>query len=144
MIYVLDHHYAIDHQDYCIVIESTRSVQEIIEIYAAVEFFLEDLTNYEASVSMECLLDVLIHYYGCKNRKSDYWQLLNNINMPILGLYGELSSESEGLSDVYVIDLHFARESSCGSNYKALMEKWLPKGEALDELGEKLLAGIER
>lgn len=147
MLYVLDHYYAINHQEFCIVLESDRTVDDIVEICSAIAFLLEDLTDVSSSLDMDCLLSILTTYYGAKNKKDDITdEMLYQIPMPIESVYEEifLAHDCICASKAYIIDLYEARESCCGNGYKKIMEKWLPKGKLLEELKELLSTrGIE-
>lgn len=145
MLYILDHYYEIDHQSFCIVIKSKKKLNDIIEICASIEFLFEDITDYETHLNNNCLLDILIHYYGAKNKKNSISdETLNSIGMPIESIAKEVllfHNENNDISvdKAYLIDLYEARESCCGPNYKTIMNKWLPKGKDLDNLKHQLL-----
>lgn len=147
MLYVLDHYYAINHQEFCIVIESDKKVEEIVEICSSIAFLLEDLVDVSACLDMECLLNILITYYGAKNKKPDIEdEMLNSLRMPTEGVYEKIFLAHDGIavSNAYLIDLYEARESCCGEGYKEIMNKWLPEGKKLDELKEFLITnGVE-
>lgn len=146
MLYVLDHYYAVNHVEYCIIVECDKEVEEMVKICSAVAFLLEDLTDVSASLDMDCLLNILITYYGARNKK-DAVDMLEQIQMPIEGVSKEifLAHDHISVSRAYIIDLYEARESCCGEHYQEIMEKWLPKGEKLTKMKELLKAnGIER
>ena len=147
MLYVLDHYYAINHQQFCIVLESDRTIDDIVEICSAIAFLLEDLTDVSSSLDMDCLLSILVTYYGAINKKDDITdEMLHQIQMPIEGVYKEifLAHDCICVSKAYIVDLYEARESCCGNDYKKIMEKWLPKGKQLEELKQLLYdRGVE-
>lgn len=147
MVYILDHYYAVDHADYCLVVESDKSVNEIVEICSSIAFLLEDLVDDSASLDMSCLLKVLETYYGAKNIKPNVSKrTLNMLGMPIDDVYkkttiavnhtDESYPDRESISDEwgYIVDLYEARESCCGEKYKQVMKRNLPKGEDLEDL----------
>lgn len=141
MLYVLDHYYAMDHADYCLIIESDKTVNEIVEICSAIAFLLEDLVDDSACLNIDCLLHILVTYYGAKNRKSDVpGRILSDLGLPIDGVFENslLPIDNSLICEAYIIDLYEARDSCCGPQYKDILDKWLPKGEQLDELKELL------
>lgn len=167
MLYVLDHYYAYNHVDFCLVVESDKKVKEVVEITAAIAFLLEELTEVSVSLDNECLLEILETYYGMKNVKGN---ILENsmeelaLNLPIDDVYVDFilttedTEKKKGLSvleigpgefyvtqKVYIIDLYEARESCCGNRYTEVMGKWLPEGGKLEELKELLKEkGVEK
>ena len=148
MIYILDHQYSIDHKDFCAIIESEKTIEEIIEICVAVEFLFEELTNYSESLENNCLLKVFTKYFKVKNIKHLFTdEEFEYVNMPISNKYKKIVLEcgEVGVTYAFLIDLYFARDSLCGPNYKEVMNKWLPKGRKLKELKKLLITeGIER
>jgi len=148
MLYVLDHYYAINHPEFCIIIESDKKVEEIIEICSSIAFLLEDIVDVSACLDMKCLLNILITYYGAKDKKLDVEdEMLNSLRMPTEGIYEKIFLAHDGIvvSNAYLIDLYEARESCCGERYKEIMNKWLPKGKKLDEIKEILIkTGVEK
>lgn len=140
-LFVLDHYYAIDHKDFCIIIESEKSINEIIKICGSVTFLLEDLFDTSVSLDMNCLLDVLVTYYGAEDKKDEvitqnitYKDVLSLLDLPIDGLYEEYKIPDFYDNGIYVVDLYEARESCCGKNYREIMNSHLPKGEQLQQL----------
>lgn len=148
MIYVLDHYYAINHQEFCRIIEIDKKVEEIVEICSSISFLLEELFNPSESLDMDCLLEILLTYYGARNIKDTIEEeMLYQIELPIEDVYLEtyIGHDYISVSKAYIIDLYEARESCCGPNYKKIMNKWLPKGKELDDLKQILLTtGLER
>lgn len=137
MLYVLDHYYAIDHENYCLVVESDKSPKEIVEICSAITFLFEDVVDDSTCLSMPCLLTILQEYYGVKDRKHDFpIEALRSLKMPIDDVYEKMvisTSKSFGYMG-YIVDLYEAREYCCGEKYKKIMNKWLPKGQDLENL----------
>lgn len=148
MIYVLDNYYAINHNDFCIIVESNKTVEEMVEICSAISFLFEETVTDSYLLDMNCLLNILIKYYEMENKKNSIEKdALNQIHMPIKSIYEEtyIAHDYMCVSEGYIIDLYEARENCCGPQYKNIMDKWLPKGQELDDLISILrLEGIEK
>lgn len=79
-------------------------------------------------------------FYGAKDVKNTIeLKTLKMLQLPIKGLYEEVTIQHGSVTDTYIIDLYEARESCCGPDYKDIMNKWLPKGKALEDLKNILL-----
>ena len=146
MLYLLDHYYAINHKEYCIVVESDKKVEDMIEICSSIAFLLEDITDSGSMLNMDCLLEILIKYYGACDKKKELIDsnILQSIEMPIQNIYEftlpctEDAAEILGKDGACIIDLYEARESCCGLQSKEIMKKWLPEGKQLEELKNTL------
>lgn len=144
MIYVLDNYYAIDHLDFCRVIDSDKNVDDIVEICSAVTFLFEDLVDVSACLDMDCLSEILCTYYGAHNIKKDIPEdALKELKMPIGGIFEERTIKlinSTSYSKAYLIDLYEARDSWFGpeKNIKVI-KKWLPEGDDLEKLKRLLI-----
>ena len=136
MIYVLDHYYSIDHQESCLIVESNYELDEVIEIYSAIEFLLEEEIDECACLDDVILLQILESFYGFINRKPDVPKdVLNGFNLPIGSIYKKIGLyDDNGDQESYIIDLYEARESCCGKKYKKIMKKWLPIGARRDDM----------
>lgn len=146
-LYILDHWYAINHAEYCIVVESEKTITEMIEIVTAVTFLFEDVVDVSEEFSNDCLLIVLETYYDAKNRKSDISALTLKHLKPLEDIYNFYVIEDEKISaEAYHIDLYEARDRQVRENKcDEIKKKWLPKGKQLKELEELLRKeGIER
>lgn len=148
MLFVLDHYYAVNHQEFCLVVEIDKDVNEVVEICSAITFLLEELIDESVSLDMDCLLNILVSYYGAKDKKCDIsGDILDEISMPIDSMYQKIALAHDGIcvSYAYVVDLYEARESCCGPKYEVIMDKWLPKGEELEGIKELLrTTGVEK
>lgn len=138
MIYILDHYYLVNHKENCLIIESDKNINDIIEICAAIEFLFEDNIGEEFCLDEQCLLKILTQYYGVKDIKHLFSnEELSLIDMPIDGIYEYNNFTCYNQTEVgeaYVIDLYEARESQCGPNYKDIIDKWLPRGNQLNDI----------
>ena len=139
--YILDHYYYINHEEQCLAIEIDKSVDEMIEITSALAFLLEDITDPSACLDEEWLLECLEKFYGAENVKDGIEYLsLKDLNMPIETVYQlEIMGHHIIMKTGFIIDLYSARESCCGDKSKDIMNRWLPKGEKLEELKTLLL-----
>lgn len=148
MIYILDHYYFYENKKYCLVIKSDKSIEEIIEICASVEFLFDDIVGVGESLEFECLLKILTRYYGMKDIKEVFADNLSRIHLPTGTLaenvgnfsYYDEDNNNTVTSATVVIDMYEARESQCGPNYRSIMEKWLPKGKELEDIKTLLIA----
>lgn len=144
MIYVIDHYYAANHKDYCIVVESNRSSKSIMEICVALQFLLEDLTDDSNMLDMNCLKLLLCDYYSCvdvKDKYKEYLEIVDINNAPeqmiLLEMYDNIL--------ITRIDLYEARESLCGPNHRKCIDKYIPEGSVREEISEILKRdGVER
>lgn len=124
MIYILEHYYYIDHKKNCLVVSMDRNVDKVIEICSSVQFLLEDTVDVSIELDEQCLLSCLEKFYDAHDVKSGYnEQFLNKLNLPIESRYQYLGN------DTYIIDLYEAREYCFVSDYKNMMNRYLPKGE---------------
>ena len=141
MIYIIDHYYFYENKKGCLVIKSDKSIEEIIEICASVEFLFEDVVDVEESLDFECLLKILTRYYGIKDIKEFFLDNLSKIHLPTgmvaenVGNFSYYDEDNNNTvtSATVVIDLYGARESQC-RHYSSIMEKWLPKGKDLEDI----------
>lgn len=124
MVYILDHYYSIDHKKYCLIVNMDKTVDEVVEICSAIEFLLEDTVDVGIELDDKILLVCLEKFYDAHDVKGEYdEQALKKFNLPIESRYEYLGN------DTYIIDLYEARDYCCGSKYKKIMKRWLPKGE---------------
>lgn len=144
-LFVLDHYYAIDHEEYCLVVESEKTVDEVIQICSSIAFLLEDIFDPSVCLDMDCLRKVLVAYYGMVDQKENFKDVLQLLDLPIEGRCEKVKILDFYHSDIFVVDLYEARESCCGDKYREIMDKWLPKGTQLQELKELLKReGVEQ
>lgn len=134
MIYVLDHYYAINHTDFCLIVSSEKSVQDVVEICSAISFLLETEVDMDAALDQTCLLEILKDFYGMTDVKSDFSEdRIQAMQLPIHTAFERYTNE------IYLLDLYEARESQCGPvNCPRIMEKWLPTGDAREDLRFRL------
>lgn len=139
MIYKLDYRYAMDHAEFCLIVEMQRTKEEMAYITAALQFLLEDITN-DVSVVLDtsCLMDVLETYYWATNVKDKFKQFLPSMCIPEneWGLFHEFR-----FGDVHItqIDMYEARDFCLQENYDIVMREFLPTGEKRRELEAYLL-----
>ena len=140
-IFILDHYYNVNHLKQCLVIESDKSVEEMVQITSAISFLLEDMTDPSYCLEEEWLLECLENFYDVKNVKSEIDSLqFKRVQMPINGVYETTSLKYDNqIRQAYIVDLYEARESCCGTNYAVMMKTRLPKEEKLRELADLLL-----
>lgn len=137
-LFIIDHYYAINHIDFCIVVECEKSIDEMIEICSSIEFLLEETVDEAACLSQNCLLNILKKYYGATDKKPEAIKTIKKcINLPIDECYKKSSSKILGKT-TYIMDLYECRESCCGKGSSKMMEKQLPKGKELEEIIEIL------
>lgn len=131
MIYVLDHYYAMNHTDFCCIVSSEKSVQDLVEICSAISFLLETQVDMDAVLDQTCLLHILEDFYDVTDVKSDFSEeMIRAMQLPIRTAFEKMPNK-----EIYLMDLYEARESQCGPvNCPRIMEKWLPKGEAFEDL----------
>ena len=130
MIYVLDHYYAMNHTDFCCIVSSEKSVQDMVEICSAISFLLETEVDMDAVLDQTCLLHILEDFYDMTDVKADFSEeMIRAMQLPIRTAFERYTNE------IYLLDLYEARESQCGPvNCPRIMEKWLPKGEVFEAL----------
>lgn len=131
MIYVLDHYYAMNHTDFCCIVSLEKSVQDMVEICSAISFLLETQVDMDAVLDQTCLLHILEDFYDVTDVKSDFSEeMIRAMQLPIRTAFEKMPNK-----EIYLMDLYEARESQCGPvNCPRIMEKWLPKGEAFEDL----------
>lgn len=139
MIYVLCHQYLSETGNMnCLVMESDKSIRELVEIYSAVHFLLEEMTgNNCPAISIPRLRRVLTEFYGMNDRTILFDESeLNKIAVPLDSVFRKVYlQERDGKSEgVIIVDRFLARESCCGDRYKEIMNTWLPKGKELERL----------
>lgn len=146
MIYILDHYYAVNHKEWCLIVESDKTEQEVIEITSALTFLFEDIVDVSACLDNNCLLKLLVTYYGMKDIKAERFceEMLDTIDdmmLPINGVSKKVYVGVDGIAveKAVIIDLYGARESCCGPDYKKMYDKYLPVGERLEEIKALLL-----
>ena len=155
MYFVLDHYYAIDNKEFCLVLQNNMyNTDEVIELCSAITFYLEELVN-DNSVSLDnpCLCKILTKYYGFTDVKETLGKdILSSIKLPIEGTKEVVvvSYPNKKVDAIFIIDLYGARESCCGPNWKNLLDKWifensdLEKGAVEDIASILLKEGIEK
>lgn len=139
--YILDHYYNVNHEEYCLAIELDKTVEEVVEITSALSFLLEDMTDPSVCLDEEWLLECLERFYGAENVKDGIeFDSLLELDMPIDTLYqSAIMGHHIVVKKGYIIDLYSARESCCGLKSQTIMDKWLPKGKELEELKTLLM-----
>lgn len=130
VLYKIDHYYAKNHSDYCLVVESDKTIKDMIEITSSLEFLFENVVDESACLDNQCLLKILCNHYRCNDVKDKYRQYLSYMNEE----WGLVVIYNFGICTLVQIDLYAARESCCGPNNKKIMKSQLPNGSDLEEL----------
>lgn len=135
MIYVIDHYYAINHQDYCFFIESEKSVDEMMEILAGLEFFLELYVFDEtATLTQSCLLKILLQYFDCVDVNDKYKNIRKCKHLKRIDSMVE--TFRVGSLKFTKLDLYEVRETRCGPYCDKLIDKCLPTDSVRQEIKE--------
>lgn len=142
MIYRLDHYYAIDHDEFCLLVESEKGVREMIELTSAITFLFEEIIDESECLSQPCLLMILRDFFGIKDVKEKYKECIpickpngNEWN----NCFNKKLIDKDTNFHITQIDLYEAREFCCGKNYRKLMNKYLPKNQELVKLKETVI-----
>ena len=141
MLYKIDHYYAVDHSNFCLLIDSDYDVDEIISLISAYQFYAEELFD-DVSVSLDsrCLNKILCGYYEIDDVKEKYRHFLDRTALS--------ASEWELTNTFYIeehdlciiqIDWYEAREACCGPDWHSHIEKWLPKNPKAAEAIRQLI-----
>ena len=138
MYFVLDHYYAINNKEFCLIVSSpSYNALDVIELCSAITFFLEELVNDNSvSLSQDCLLKILTSYYGFIDVKEGIGKdILANIKLPIEGIKETtiISHPDKKTDAVFIIDLYGARESCCGDNWHSYLDKWIFENSNLED-----------
>lgn len=136
MIYILDHYYAINHEDVCFAVKTNKSLWDIIELTSAITFYFEDIVDVGESLDHDCLKTILCTYYGMEDVTDQYREKFSEIVKKIT--WKEIYTS---VGNVIHIDLYEAREACCGHSYKNIISKWISEGENKKAI-EKLLLEI--
>lgn len=84
MIYVLDHYHAMNHTDFCCIVSSEKSVQDMVEICSAISFLLETQVDMDAVLDQTCLLHILEDFYDVTDVKPDFSEeMVRAMQLPI-------------------------------------------------------------
>lgn len=131
ILYKIDHYFAKEHLSYCIIVESNKTIKEMLEITSAIEFLFEDTVDESDSIDSKCLLRILCDHYDCNNVKDKYLKYLPYMNydewsMVTIYLFGDCA--------MVQIDLYSAREKYFTSDFKKNMRKYLPSDVELETL----------
>lgn len=124
MIYILDHYYTVNHEKYCVIVKSDKFIQDIIEIYSAIEFLLEEIVDEGALLEERCLLKILEDFYEAKNIKDLFSdEELSLIDMPIDGLYmGTVVSYGQMVADEACHNYHHPDNQSRAASFQVPQE----------------------
>lgn len=117
MLYVIDHYFAINHQDYCSIVEMDQGVNEVVNITSTIPLLFEIKVEEGKLIDMNWLVDILTTYYGAKSVKNEFSERdLLSLNMPIESIYEEviLAHDNQPTKQLFVIDLYEAMDSYCG------------------------------
>lgn len=134
MIYIISHYYATNHKDFCIILQSNKTEEEIIEICNAAAFFLEDYYEPSVSLDIDCLKELLTNFYEALDIKESVIPYIKGkFPMPdgvSMNYYFQVGKEHK---QAVAIDLYGAREMYCGPNYRKVIDKWIyPHRDAAD------------
>lgn len=128
MKFILDHYYAVDHNDYCRVIEADHGIEDFSEILAAIQFFYEDNFDDSTNPTFDSIIDILCRHYGFK--KLDKNKLSHDVAEAIEEAYLRdydinIYTVSSGEKYAY-INMYVTREEMCWlGRVEELHEKWL-------------------
>lgn len=144
MIYILDHYIVPDHKEWCLVVESDKTVREMMEIISTLMLLYEECTGIPPSIGNRCLLELLTGYYGMKDIKTDHsgWErYVCTGDMPLpSGMVCKKAYKSAGepavIIDLYKIGLFLWEKRLLRGE---LYDKYLPAEGRLDGMKEILL-----
>ena len=130
-----------------------------MHICSSITFLLEEIFDPSVSLDMECLLNVLVSYYGAVNVKETNYgkDILHIVDFPVdinRNAYEKYRIIDFYKNDIFVIDLYEARDRYFHSSFyknrdiktaKEVMDKYLPIGEELESLRSLLRdSGVEK
>lgn len=138
MIYKIDHFYSLNHDKYCLMIESDIEPVKMAEILASIQFKFEDMIDESINTEEEHILKILIDFFGVKDVKKYYERFLPQMQLEdsewtTINEFVFVDDSMDAKLTIVQIDLYEAREASCGPNYKDLINKNLPKDQRLDD-----------
>lgn len=128
--YILDHYYALDHMDYCRVVQSgpDKSMYDIAEICTAIRFYFEENVSESDNPELDDVVTLMEKAYGFKACDKD----------AIRDAVARILEQEQGIDyasyelydyggDTYVyLDLYEVRECLCGPGQpEKLFRKWL-------------------
>lgn len=132
--YIIDHYYAIDHIDFCRIIESDRDIEDIKEIFTAINFYYEENMNglnNGTEPTLDSIIKVLCKDYGVVAVNKD--TIKEEVEYVM-----EQARFNDYQSDIYCckpivmdstityLDWYEVRESLCGKDMPSkLYKKWL-------------------
>lgn len=123
--YVLTHTYAHDNFDFCKIVRTHKHYQELCEIYAAIQFFWEEIDEEHSSSNpdLDGVCRILEKYFGFSIcNKEEHMEAIKKL------LEEELVFYFEKPKTYYNADLYEIRESMCGPRQtEKLFKKWLTK-----------------
>lgn len=142
-LYMLDDCYFYDHAASSIVVESDKTIMEMVELTSAIIFLFEKITFKGEDIKdlkPSCLLKVLCEYYGMKDKKEECQEYIPRIlDVELWENIGGIHAYS-GQPPIVHLDLYQTRNFCCnGQIYDRIMKKWLPEGERLEALKKLLL-----
>lgn len=133
MMFVLGHFHIAKKASEHIIIDSSYTSNEMIELTSAIEFLYEFETDLSNTLPLIQLEDILCSFYNVKRvDKKLYLGLqksLNKVHWNTICTPCVVESHS-----AIHIDLYEAREFCCGDLSNKIMNRWLPKGENLQIL----------
>lgn len=147
MIYILDDSLVPDHIEWCLVVESDKTVREMMEIISTLMFLCEECTGLPPGIGNCCLLELLTVYYGMKDIKMDHsgWErYVCTGDMPLpSGMVCKKAHKGAGEPAV-IIDLREIEEFLWPRRLLRgkLYGKYLPAEDQIDEMKKVLLGPL--
>lgn len=130
MIFLLDHYYEgmEEHQEYCFAVKSdTLIAEDIVELTSAIEFLFEDTVKVDYHLEHPKLKEILCTHYDMTDVTNEYQEDIAAV-LETVSWVRIFTVFYNGTGEFFIhIDLYEARESCCGSEYKELIDKWIPK-----------------
>lgn len=134
MRYIFDHYYAMDHKNYCRVVESDKDVTDVKRLLVAIQFFYEENMDECSNPTFDSVIEILCRHYGFERvEKSEIKEL-----SIMLEDFLEDCSEDKYKGYTY-IDMYWTREHLCGPGQpEQLFYEWLTE-EIKEDLKKTLV-----
>ncbi|MCQ4924880.1 hypothetical protein NE686_17390 [Tissierella carlieri] len=129
-IYKIDHYYNKDHDEYCLMIESDISKENLAMIIAGIQLKFEELVDESECIDEQHLLEILKKFYGVKDIKKEYarflpYTCLEPSEWAMFNIF-KIIDKDKGTFKIIQIDGYEARENSFYAKYKKQMEELMP------------------
>lgn len=130
-IYKIAHFYSTNHDETSFFIQSDIDVPTLVEILASLQFRFEEVDE-TTCIDDKHVLKLLIKYFGAEDVTEEYQTYLPYTHLNT-DEWDVVNSFAVNDSIIVQIDQYGARESCCGSTYKEIMDKHLPKTEEFEK-----------